>query len=1139
MNGAFDLVFEPVEVTSTSMTASVWYGPREQGSGSLTVTFGSGGTGSGPLTITTTSYPTAYAGQPYVPFQFDAKGGTGNDSWSWSGNTPPGMQMTTGGLMEGTPTTAMSTPYQFTVTVVDSIGDTYSGNFKLTVHPPTNAPLTITTSTLPTATAGQAYTPLQFKATGGNQQYSWAWNGNTPPGMQFTTGGLLQGTPTVANTYAFTVTVQDTSGQTNSAQFTLVVASGEIMQFTTGTNLQPGVIGSFYTLQFNVTGAANNANVTYQGTGSPSGELTGHPSAMGTFTLTVTATDTEQGVNVATVTKQFTLTITSGGLQFLTPQTLNPGTAQTIYTGQLFDVNGSPDPANVTYAVADGSNLPPGLQLSQSGSLSGTPTQPGPYSFIITATDPATGLSTSQAFSLDVACDGTGSGTNLQILGAVDNQINLGRIPQASGTSSPQYSVTFTACGGTPPYSWMTQVPSFYGLSFGASCNGQGQNCTLSGNPRGPTGGLNVFFERITLTDSAGDAPASAVVEGEIAAAAAPLAAAGPIMIPAFVGQNPPFMFDGFTAGVTGGIPPYACTPIGPASINNLTLYSEGGRCVVKGSPTAPGSYTFTVQITDAFGTTVTVTLVVQVSPAGGSPSTLSSAALRRGATGTSGRSPRRPQVSPAVSSLAPSISPGGVIDAAAGQPLLTPGGIMSVYGSNLADGVYQPTTTPLPVSLGGVEVTVNGENAALYYVSPTLINFQAPTGPVDYYPLQTVCLQIPLDPSTLLPVDCPAPGPATITVIQSGVSSAPASVPVSTSAPVVFTQSGSVAIATHANGQLITQNNPAQAGETIVLYGAGFGYPMCNIPTGFPSGIDCLANGVPQITFPDYPGLDNSANLLFAGLTPSGVGLAQFNLQLPASLPAAALASGSIRMRIGDPTTGQTFSLYLPASAAPATPTITSLSPSSVTAGSSAFALTINGSGFGSQIQVGFNNSGIAVTSVSQTQIVALVPASLITAAGTVPVVVANVGASLTYSAPFQFTIAPAASACATSPTFIPFNSVAYVSNPDALLVGSVSGVGLAAIQALPLPAAPNQQFCGTVNLGGGYTVMAYVPTAAERAGNFSAFAGLLIDPTTNQPFPGGIIPASQIGQVYAWRIPPQDFFTFGGNVIQRKNNR
>ena len=117
---------------------------------------------------------------------------------------------------------------------------------------------------------------------------------------------------------------------------------------------------------------------------------------------------------------------------------------------------------------------------------------------------------------------------------------------------------------------------------------------------------------------------------------------------------------------------------------------------------------------------------------------------------------------------------------------------------------------------------------------------------------------------------------------------------------------------------------------------------------------------------------------------------------------------------------------------------------------------------------------------------------------------------------------------ACINFPAgFVPFTSVTYRSAPDmagnTLLVGTVSLTNLTMIESLPLPAAPNQEFCGTVNLGGGYNVTAYIPTAAERAGNFSAFGGTLINPLTNLPFPGNIIPTSLLGQVYPWRIPPQ----------------
>ncbi len=113
-----------------------------------------------------------------------------------------------------------------------------------------------------------------------------------------------------------------------------------------------------------------------------------------------------------------------------------------------------------------------------------------------------------------------------------------------------------------------------------------------------------------------------------------------------------------------------------------------------------------------------------------------------------------------------------------------------------------------------------------------------------------------------------------------------------------------------------------------------------------------------------------------------------------------------------------------------------------------------------------------------------------------------------------------------------VPLASVSYVTAADPygdhLVVGSLAG-GLNALTQIPLPASTNQLFCGSqVPLAPQqYYAGVYVPTAAERSGNFPDFATLLVDPTTNQPYPGGVIPSSLLGQVYAFRVaaaqPPQ----------------
>ena len=72
----------------------------------------------------------------------------------------------------------------------------------------------------------------------------------------------------------------------------------------------------------------------------------------------------------------------------------------------------------------------------------------------------------------------------------------------------------------------------------------------------------------------------------------------------------------------------------------------------------------------------------------------------------------------------------------------------------------------------------------------------------------------------------------------------------------------------------------------------------------------------------------------------------------------------------------------------------------------------------------------------------------------------------------------------------------------------------------SLPMPETPNQRFCEPVQLAPNFFAVTYVPTAQERVGDFSPFAGLLIDPAANQPFVNGLIPANRLGGIFAWRI-------------------
>jgi hypothetical protein len=118
------------------------------------------------------------------------------------------------------------------------------------------------------------------------------------------------------------------------------------------------------------------------------------------------------------------------------------------------------------------------------------------------------------------------------------------------------------------------------------------------------------------------------------------------------------------------------------------------------------------------------------------------------------------------------------------------------------------------------------------------------------------------------------------------------------------------------------------------------------------------------------------------------------------------------------------------------------------------------------------------------------------------------------------------AQSPCIPYTTGIPkLYALYYVSvasaNGDRLVVGKIDIPTFSDLLTYPpLPTVPNQKFCGLVNVAPGVLAQMYVPTAIERSGNFQNSPGLLIDPFTNRPMPGGIIPMSRIGDLFAFRI-------------------
>ena len=138
-------------------------------------------------------------------------------------------------------------------------------------------------------------------------------------------------------------------------------------------------------------------------------------------------------------------------------------------------------------------------------------------------------------------------------------------------------------------------------------------------------------------------------------------------------------------------------------------------------------------------------------------------------------------------------------------EPPVAPGGIASIFGTNMADSTAQADSLPLPTSLGGIRVKFNGITAPLFSVSPNQIDVQVPFELAGY----SASLEIEKDTSAGTIVSAAAP------------------VGLANGAPGIFTQDGSgkgLGVVFHADSSPVTADSPALPGEAITAYATGLG---------------------------------------------------------------------------------------------------------------------------------------------------------------------------------------------------------------------------------------------------------------------------------------------------------------------------
>ena len=328
------------------------------------------------------SVPSGYVGSAYPSTQLSVFNATATYSFSVISTTgcttglPPGLNLTSGGLLSGTPTQAGN--FCFTVFAQGSGGDpNQQQNYNVTIY----AALVITNPTLPQGVVGVSYS-ASIQVSGGLPPYGFDTVGGTlPPGLNFDyEGGGLSGTPTTAGTYTFGVFVID--GNDKSITQNVSVTINPPLSITT-TFVPDGSTGYPYSAQVVATGGvAPRTFAVISGSLPPglslnpsTGWITGTPTVSNFYPFTVRVTD-QLGL---TASQGFYIYVNLSLL--VTTDTLPSGTVNEPYTGTLTSTY---PPSGQVWSIYSGA-LPPGLSLNPStGVISGTPTSAGTYDFAVT-----------------------------------------------------------------------------------------------------------------------------------------------------------------------------------------------------------------------------------------------------------------------------------------------------------------------------------------------------------------------------------------------------------------------------------------------------------------------------------------------------------------------------------------------------------------------------------------------------------------------------------------------------------------------------------------------------------------------------------------------------------------------------------
>ncbi len=522
--------------------------------------------------------PSALAdGQVGVAYQATLMSSGPAATWSLvDGAVPGGLTLSAAGVVSGTPTAGGA--FSFTA-MAQGGGQMVTQAFTLTII----APPVVTTSTLADGIRGAAYSEA-LAAVGGDGSYSWTLvAGGLPAGLVLGPAGTISGTPTAAGVASFTVQVAS-AGLTASANLTLRVL--EPLMITT-TVLSAGVLNTAYSQTLAATGgdgsfawSLTSGTLPDGLTLAPNGVVSGIPTTLGTsnFQVAVTSGDGQTTSAALAITINDQVVAPS-----VTTVALADGGVGAVYTQTLQATDGD---GTYTWSITGGA-LPAGLALTPAtGLISGTPNAAGTSNFTVQVT--SAGLTATAALTITV--QPALSITTTTLPNGVEGAAYAAGLTVSGGDGTNAFSVS---TGALPP-----------GLSLDSGTG------VISGSPTAappaptPGGPMAIGTSNFTVEVSNG--------LGQMASQALSISIFLPVAITtSSLGDGAVGAPYSATLAASGGDGSYMWAVVAGALPGGLTLTGTTGS--ITGTPAAPGTSNFTVEVTTGDGQTATVGLAMTV----------------------------------------------------------------------------------------------------------------------------------------------------------------------------------------------------------------------------------------------------------------------------------------------------------------------------------------------------------------------------------------------------------------------------------------------------------------------------------------------------------------------------------------------